>query len=629
MITVNENQILLQSMEECEVLFKQLEVSKNVIYDVETSGLDWKRNHAVGHVIKCQGLPSYYVPVRHLGGGNIPGCRVPTEADSWKGDLHPFEKQLAKIARDKPRRWIGQNFGFDLKFAHRVGVEFYGDYEDTGINAPLIDENMRGFSLEKIALYMGVTEKVTEIYQYLADQFGGEPSKSQMSNWWRTDASVPIVIDYATGDGITTEEIWEKQQTILDEEDLRRVWQVECDLIRTIFRITRGGIRVDESELERCHEEFGSQAAALRAEWPEWFTKSSAPTQLKRYLEKYLDTWPRNAPTAAEMKKAYAENREAVGAFKFDEKSLKMVPEGRGIIAVRKFEHAQSAFTGPMRETHLFNGRVHCEFNQMKTDEYGTVSGRLSSSNPNMQQIPKRDKSISKPYRRCFLPEEGHIWFDNDYKQQEYVVFTDYTREPTLMAGYCADPPVDIHQSVADMLGVERDPTAKRMNLGMLYGMGISALAGHLGCSESEAREYQRLYHEKFPGSKNFLKNAEKRAKARGFVFTYLGRRRRFQDVRFAYKAGNAVIQGSSADITKQKMVEIDRYFESEGDIFRLMLQCHDSLSWSGPESHRHINNEAVRIMKSFGENDAITLGLPLGVDSGEGFNWSEATYGA
>ncbi len=212
MIKVDEQRILLQSMEECEVLFKQLEVAKNVIYDVETSGLDWKRNHSVGHVIKCEGLPSYYVPVRHLGGGNIPGCRIPQEADSWRGDLHPFEKELARIARDKPRRWIGQNFGFDLKFAHRLGIEFYGDYEDTGINAPLIDENMRGFSLEKLALYYGVEEKVVAIYDYLASQFGGEPTKNQMSKWWRTDASVPIVVDYATGDGITTEQVWKKQQ---------------------------------------------------------------------------------------------------------------------------------------------------------------------------------------------------------------------------------------------------------------------------------------------------------------------------------------------------------------------------------------------------------------------------------
>jgi len=626
-----------ETMEDCERILREVRDADKIVYDAETSGLDWRHCHTVGHVLTPVGSNSYYVPVRHAGGGNVPGCRVPETEHGWDGSLHPFEKELARVARERPRRWIGHNFAFDLRFLMRVAVILEGVYEDTMINAPLIDENSRFFSLDAVAKYNEVRLKDAGIYEYLAQQFGGEAVKSQMSNWWRTDASAPQVIKYAAGDGYTTSDVWQVQQGDLDKDDLRRVHDVECRLIRTLHRTTSRGIRLDLDELERVQNTFQGEADRLQADLPDWFTNIRAPTQLKRYFAAELDDWPRNPPTSAAINKA-REIRDSdpekadellKGAPKFDEKALELSSKGRALIEVKKMLHAVSSFTTPMSERHAYQGRVHCEFNQMKGDDYGTVSGRLSSSNPNMQQIPKRNKVISKPYRRVFLPEEGHIWFDHDYSQQEYVVFTNYTKDPNLVEGYMADPPVDIHSMVAKMMGVERDPTAKRMNLGILYGMGKAALAGHLGVSEQQAAAWQREYHTQFPYARPFLKQAEARAKSRGFVKTLLGRRRRFPDRRFAHKAGNAVIQGSSADVTKLKMVEIDEYFESEGDIFGLMLQCHDSLSWTGPESHRYQNEEAIRIMRNFDEGEAIHLQVPIAVDSGEGANWSEATFGA
>lgn len=611
-----EQQKLVTTWEDAEVLLKQMDACNVFTYDSETSGLDWKTNHVVGHVIKPLHLPSYYVPVRHAGGGNFEGCQVPTTDTGWKGGLHPFEVELAKRLKDRPRRVVGHNLAFDLKFAHRVGVEFYGDLEDTQINMALLDENMRSFSLDNTARWCEVTEKKgDDLYEHIGHLVGCAPDRKSMAHFWQTNGSEFVVWDYASGDGISTEEVWEKQNALIDEENLNKVHGVECRLIRTLFRMTLRGIRIDESELGRVDELFKSREKELMDSFPEGF-RTNAPSDIKKFLEHRLEEWGDRWPRTPSGK-----------APQFNEKALKAVPEGRQILEARKLAHAQSSFTGPMRDRHLFNGRVHCEFNQMKADDYGTVSGRLSSSNPNLQQVPKRDKFIGKEYRKLFLPEEGQIWYDNDYKQQEYVVFTDYTRNPVLVAGYNADPPVDVHQSVADMMGVERDPTAKRMNLGILYGMGKDALAGHLECSLAQAIEWQNMYHARIPEAKRFLKNAEDRAKHRGFVFTYLGRKRRFPDRRFAHKAGNAVIQGSSADITKAKMVEIDEYFESTGDEFALMLQCHDSLSWTGTDNPA-INEEALRIMQAFGPNDIIEIGIPLRVDADRGANWSHATYG-
>lgn len=616
---MNTEQVLVQTGDQIELLLRQLEASEVVGYDAETSGVDWRKNHIVGHVIKPVGCPSYYVPVRHHGGGNIDGCRIPQTEEGWRGDLHPFEVAFAKIAAAKPRRWFGHNFGFDLKFAYRHGLHFYGEYEDTMVNAALLDENMRGFSLENVAVWCdAVQKKGTELYQYLSESFGGPAERSSMKHFWRSDASKPVVWDYASGDGISTEDVWRKQNQFIIEEELTKVHGVENRLVRTLFRITRSGIRIDEQELDRVDALFKSKAEELKRKLPKDFNPKS-PLQMKAFLDHRIkeigEDWPRTPK----------------GALQFNEAILKTIPEGRDILDVRKLEHAVSSFTGPMKERHLHNGRVFCEFNQMKADEFGTVSGRLSSSNPNLQQVPKRDKFIGKEYRRCFLPDPDHIWEDRDYKQQEYVVFTDYTRDPILMEGYMADPPVDIHQSVADMIHVERDPTAKRMNLGMLYGMGVAKLAESLGVSEHQAREWMKMYHEKFPAAKGFLKSAENRARQRGFVFTYLGRKRRFPDSRFAHKAGNGVIQGSSADITKAKMVEIDEYFESEGDINRLLLQCHDSLSWSAPktEAGKRMSDEADRIMQDFSSEGAIIkMGVPLRIDMSSGDNWSQATFG-
>lgn len=640
-------EVLCNTREAALRCLRILAASNHVTYDTETSGLDWKTQHIVGYVITPKGEDSMYVPIRHAGGGNLPGdIHIPQDPQGWRGDLHWFEIELAKVANERPRHWVGHYLLFDMRFSNRHGIRLYGTHEDTGVNEPLIDENLRRYSLDACAQRRGVqAKKGDELYQHLSSRFGGPADKTSMQHFWRSNGSEPVVWEYAAGDGVTTEEVWVSQQIDLDEDQeheildaegklvriadwsLRPVQGVENRLINVLFRMTTGGIRIDEDALVRADRHFASEADKIKAQFPAGF-KSNAPSHLKEYLAHRIDDrWPRNAVTAAQRKKASKEGVAPVGALKFDEATLKLVPEGRAIVAARKLEHACSSFTRPMMERHLFKGRVHCDFAQMAADDFGTISGRLSCYDPNLQQVPKRDKVIAPEYRKCFLPDEGHIWYDNDYKQQEYVVFADYTGDPALARGYSQNPPVDIHQTVADMLGIERDPGAKRMNLGMLYGMGIEKLALSLGVSIAQAQKWMAEYHRKMPAARKFLKNAERRAKNRGYVRTYLGRRRRFE-AWLAYKAGNGIIQGSSADITKLKMVEVDEYFASEGDIFRLMLQCHDSLSWSGPEDRPDINAEALRIMGNFGPGQLIHMDVPLGIDSDTGRNWSEAVWG-
>jgi len=631
-------EVLVNTREDAERVLRILREVREFAYDTETSGLDWRKNHIVGYVITIRGGKSYYIPVRHAGGGNLPGCQVPMTPTGWKGDIHWFEQALAEIANQIHYHVVGHNLIFDLRFSHRVGIKFYGTKEDTMVNAPLIDENCFGYSLDKCAQRADVQAKKGEpLYQYLAEQFGGKPDKDQMGNYWRTNAEVPIVWEYAAGDGVTTEELVDVQRKDINTEDdmgrsLKKVHNVECRLINTLYRMTSGGVRIDEERLERADKHFEKKAKQAAAEFPPDFN-SKAPTAIKKYLESrglLSANWPRNAPTKAEVTKAQKEGRQPLGALKFDADTLKLTPVGNEIISYRQVTNARSLYTGPMMNEHLWNGGVHCQFAQMAQDDYGTISGRLSCYDPNLQAVSKRNKKIGPVYRSCFVADEGCTWEDRDFSQQEYVVFADYTGDKNLIDGYAANPPVDIHSMVAMMLDVERDPTAKRMNLGMLYGMGVAKLALQLGVSVSQAQIWMQLYHQRIPSAKGFLKKAEDKAKRRGYVFTQLGRRRRFPDRRLAHKAGNAIIQGTSADITKLKLVEIDEYFASEGDHCRLMLSIHDSFSWCAPKDERGRKQtaEADRIATDFYSDDAvIKLRARLRVDSSSGDNWAEATW--
>ena len=262
-------------------------------------------------------------------------------------------------------------------------------------------------------------------------------------------------------------------------------------------------------------------------------------------------------------------------------------------------------------------------------DDYGVVSGRLSSSQPNLTGIPKRDKTYAPMLRDTFLPERGCLWSSNDYQQQEFVVFAHYSKAKALVEGYKAEPPIDAHQVVANKMNVERNPTGKRLNLAQVYGQGITALSSHLGITEAEGKKLSQEYHTLFPEARQLYSKAQTTARNRGYIKTIGGRRRRFPNKNHCWTAMNQLIQGSSADITKQKMVEVDEFFESEGDQARLQLQIHDDLNWSYPNNKKgkELNDHAIEIMQSFGEKDAITLDVPLRVDHESGDSWGMATF--
>ncbi|KKN51107.1 hypothetical protein LCGC14_0626170 [marine sediment metagenome] len=605
-------------IQEC---LRRLEVEPTFVVDVETSGLDWRFNHPVGYVLTFGPKPedSFYLPVRHAGGGNIPaldGIEIPDTPTGWRGDLHPIEKEIASILK-KRRGYlaIGHYLAFDLRFLSRAGITLDSKTSCTMVNAALIDEHSYSFSLDACARYAGVEAKKGQgLYEYLANEFGGDVDKKQMGNYWRTNANVPIVHEYAMGDGTSTWQLlrWQMDQIVAQELD--RVYDVECRMINVLHRITKRGIKIDEERLHEvqtiCHQRRDTAMAKLPEDM-----NTRAPTQVEKLMrDNGITDWPLTKLDKPSFPKEWLETNKI----------------GRSIIAVRAYLSLDSTFITPMIDEHLFNGRVHAQFHQMRNDEYGTITGRLSSSNPNLQAIHKRNKDIGMLYRSIFIPDEGMVWGSDDYSQCEPRLLAYYSRCRVLLEGYNATPPVDAHTAVAKRAGIDRE-RGKRLNQAMITGAGVPGVSNLLRCSKEEAAAALEEYFAAMPEVKTFRGRASRRMKQRGYVICLLGRRARLNlrsSKDKSFTALNRLLQCGNASMIKQKMVEIDEFQRSEGDGCVMINSVHDSLDHQFLPEKREVYLEAGRIMAAFGPDDAITLDVPIVVDRGEGRNWAEATYG-
>jgi len=571
-----------------------------VVFDVETTGLDWRTQRPCGYVVTVKNdnnrLVSRYYPIRHETGPNLDPDKVVEWIKSWSG---------------KHIRLVGHNLKFDLHFAANDGISFpNAKFECTQVNATLINEHLGWYSLDNLSRSYGVTaKKGEELYSHIAGMFGGEPNRNQMGSYWRLPADDKLAVEYAEGDGVSTWEVWLAQQSMIDLQELRTVWELECRVIPVLFKMERRGVNVDPVNFGRLQEWVGRQLVAAEHELPwEGFNVRSRKDLPKAFEDIGITDWPTTPK----------------GNPSFVEKWLSTNELGRAILTVRKYSNLQNSFIQPLVDTHIHAGMVNCNFNQMYDGEFGTQTGRLSCNNPNMQQVPKRDKFLSPVFRSIFVPPAGCLWSQNDYSQQEYRVFAAYTGSQDLIKSYAEG--LDMHQVVADLLDVERDPTAKRMNLGMLYGMGIAKLAASIDVDEDVAKNMRREYHQKVPAVKKFITACQHTMANRGYVKTIMGRRARLDDPNFAYRAASRVIQGTCADFTKLKMVEVNEFLEGEtkgeGGV---ILQIHDELDWIIPEGMGDVDKEARRIMSDFSCYPQMTVDMK--VDSVLAENWGRASF--
>lgn len=618
---------LVQTPDDMTRCINALHTVRKLVYDVETSGLNPRQNHAVGYVLTLGPAPddTFYVPVRHGGGGNCLDWRGLETTDDPIDVAHPFEIEFAKIAAKPELVVIGHNLGFDLLFSARKGIVFQGRTECTQTAMALIDENLPSFSLDSCARHMRVTEKLGQaLYQHIYDNFRTEfkddvfADKKMMAHYWRLAGNDEVAVDYACGDGVSTWELRVAQEAELDRQELGTVWGVECRVTKTLSRMQHAGIPVSDVNFEQSMTKMVSLIEEAKAVLPGGLNVMSGPQMKALFDAAGITHYPITAK----------------GNPSFPEDWLETTDLGQQVIALRKVRNLVDKFMNPLIEQHVYKGRVFPNYAQLGADEFGTVTGRLSSYGPNIQQVPKRNKKLGRIFRHVFVPDEGFTWASKDYSQCEPRLYAEYSLAQSMIAGYKADPPVDFYQLLANITGKPRSPTpgiggnCKTLALAIFYGAGNDKTAEMLGIPVNEATQLRNQVKQMVPEIGRFADSAKRAAQSRGWVKTALGRRARFPGGQFTYKAGGRIIQGTNADLIKLAMVEVDDYLISES-CPTLFASVHDALEIQYPTGRPEISDEVTRIMEHVAKVEPLSLTeVDQIVDGGQGPTWGIATYG-
>jgi DNA polymerase I-like protein with 3'-5' exonuclease and polymerase domains len=573
--------------------------SGSVIGDGDVVGIAVATSHYKG-----------YFPIAHEGGGNMDRQRVML----WLKDV--LESQSTKIFH---------NAIYDVCWLRRLGLKINGDIVCTMIAAAVTDENRFRYDLNSLAWhYLGYGKNESALSE-AAESWGIDP-KAEM---YKLPAM--HVGGYAERDAEITLGLWQEMKKEILHQDLEDIFDLETELFPCLVDMRFKGVRVDT---ERAHQ----MKSNLIKQEQDLLKKIEGETNI------YPQIWAaRSIAQVFENLKIPFERTEKTDAPSFTKNFLQEHehPVVRMIAQAREVNKAHTTFIDSiLRYEH--KGRIHAEINQLRNAGGGTVTGRFSYQNPNLQQIPARNKDLGPMIRSLFIPEEGHRWGVFDYSQQEPRLVVHYAslyKLPSVydvIDAYQNDPNADFHQTVAEMAEIPRSQ-AKTINLGLFYGMGKGKLQAELGVSKEKAAELFNTYHARVPFVKQLMSKASNRAQDRGQIRTLLGRLCRFhlwepnsfgmhkamthEDAlkehgpgikrAYTYKALNKLIQGSAADMTKKAMLEL--YKEK----IIPHIQIHDELDLS-IESE----DEAKKVIEIM--EHAVTLEVPNKVDYEHGNNWGE-----
>ncbi len=597
---------------------KDLRGHKEIAIDLETndphlkqlgSGNVTNRGHIAGVAVAVEGWSGYY-PIHHEQGGNMDKKLVL----GW----------LQDILNQENTTFIFHNAMYDVCWLRSAGLTIKGPIVDTMIAASLIDENRMSYQLNSLAKYYVGLGKDEKVLVEAAKEYGLDPK----ADMWRMPAM--FVGQYAERDAESTLKLWQTLKRELYNQELMDVFTLETDLFPCLVDMRFKGVRVDLEKSQNIKLNLIKREEALIKKIKD-LTGVDVEIMAARSIAKAFD----------KLKLPYdrtAKSNEPSFTKNFLQNHPHELP--KAIAEARELNKAHSTFIDSITK-HAVDGRIHADINQIRSDAGGTVTGRFSMSNPNLQQIPARHPELGPMIRSIFIPEEKHVWGSFDYSQQEPRILVHYAKLQNLegvdeiVDAYNAGD-ADFHQVVADMAGIERKQ-AKTINLGLMYGMGKNKLMAELGLMKESAEKLIRQYHSKAPFVKQLMDNVSRKANDRGKIRTLGGRACHFdlwQPVQFGvfkplpleqarkeydeplkraftYKALNKLIQGSAADMTKKSMVALYK----NGIIPH--IQIHDEVDIS-IESQKQAEN-IIEIMES-----AVELKVPNKVDYEKGANWGE-----
>jgi len=601
--------------------YKDLSEATEIAIDLETKdeginkglGAGWAtgQGEIIGFAVATEGWQGYY-PFGHFGGGNL------------------IKEQVLKYMSDVcalPCRKIFHNAQYDVGWLKAYGIEVKGEIVDTMVAGALIDENRYTYRLNALAKdYLGELKAETDLNE-AAKAHGVDP---KMEMWMLPAEHVGY---YAEQDARLTYLLWQRFKHELFKQNLQTIWELEKSLIPIVIEMRNKGIRVNKEEAEILRNKFAHKEKQILLD-------------IKKLVGKDIDIW-------AARQIAFAFDKLGIDYPKTEKSNEPSFTQNwlvnnntdisKLIVSAREINKFHNTFLNSIMK-YEHKGRIHAEINQLRSDSGGTVSGRLSMSNPNLQQLPARNKEYGPLIRSLFLPEEGFQWGSFDYSQQEPRLVVHYASSigegyegsQELVEAY-TNANADFHQTVADLVGIDRKQ-AKTIGLGLMYGMGKNKLANMLGLDFNEANNLISKFNRKAPFVKLLSDRCMKKANEEGVIRTKLGRKCRFEmwepkdfgihtpetfenasakygrgNIKraFTYKALNRLIQGSAADQTKQAILSC---YELG---YLPLLQIHDELCFNV------LKDDVPKIVKAM--EDCVKLNVPSVVDVALGNDFGSA----
>ena len=586
---------------------------------LKTHGPGWPTGHGdvVGIAVAYEGFNGY-MPIAHEGGGNLDRALV----------MRWFEKEIAAHPSDK----IFYNAAYDVGWLSHLDVKLNGNLIDAMLAAPLLNENRFSYSLNAVSYDYTGQMKSEAALREAAAEFGVDP-KGEM---YKLPAT--FVGEYAEADAKLTLDLWQLFKTELTKEDLWQVFNLELEVLPLCIEMTRRGIRVDLDAAEKLKQDMLKVVNKLLRE-----VKKETGIDIEIWaaasIAKVFDT----------LEIPYGRTKTGLPSFTKNFLSQHEHPIAQKIASAREFDKIGNTFLSSIFR-YTEKGRIHGHINQLRSEGGGTVSGRISMSNPNLQQIPARNPEMSQKIRGLFLPEDGEQWASMDFDQQEpriLVHFASLTNRglsgsDVFVDAYTNKSDTDFHQMVADIAEIPRKQ-AKTINLGIMYGMGQTKLAEQLDVTTDQAKRLMRQYHQDVPFVKELMDAVQRKVSHRdkgGFVRSLLGRKCRFDlwepnlfvsaralpkeeahieygdNIKraYTYKALNRLIQSSAADQTKASMAAV---FREKNKV--PLVQIHDELAFS--VSDQKEAEELCEIMET-----SVKLEVPSPSDISLGPNWGNLT---
>lgn len=590
---------ILNTMDEVNSLVEQLKIATAFAIDTETDSLDYMKANLVGISISLAIGQGHYLPLAHQLTVNLPMQSV---LDALKPILE--NPQIVKI---------GQHLKYDRHIFSRYNIELNGQTEDTMLMSYCLNSTATRHNMDDLADYYLNYQTVT------FEDIAGKGAKQLTFDQIPLDTAG----HYAAEDADITLRLYEHfANALANDEPLETLYQtIERPLSTVLFRMEQHGVKIATDRLTAQSQEIEKKLATLEAQAYELaggeFNLGS-PKQLRDILFDRL-----GLPIVKKTPKGEASTNEEVLeilANEHDAKLPKIILDHRGLAKLK------STYTDKLPELiDRKTGRIHTSYHQAITS-----TGRLSSSDPNLQNIPVRTEE-GRRIRQAFIAEEGYQILAADYSQIELRLMAHLSGDETLKTAF--NKGEDIHAATArEIFGSDdRDHrrNAKAINFGLIYGMGSWGLSRQLGIDRREAEDYIAMYFRRYPQVKTYMELARSKAHDTGYAETLLGRRLYIPDITSANNqrrsaaerlAINAPMQGSAADIIKLAMIEIDTAYRDDADC-RLIMQVHDELIFEiKTEKAEHYRKAIIEKMQN-----AYQLDVPLIVEAGIGNNWDEA----